>query len=248
MIELSFLIAAFFAGVLMFLAPCTLPLVPGYLAFVSGVSLGRTPDAVARRVVLRNALAFVVGFSIIFILLGTFAAFIGGVLGAWRFELARVAGVILIFFGLTMLGALRLPVISGEWHARIPRFLTLGRPESSFLIGALFAFGWSPCIGPILGSILLLASQSTTALFGALLLSVFSLGLALPFLLVALFFSHAQSFLGRWERAALMLQYVGGSVLVALGVLMLAGRMDLLIVWGYGLFDFLGYDRLLNYL
>jgi cytochrome c-type biogenesis protein len=229
--------AVFLAGVLMFLAPCTLPLVPGYLAFIAG----------DKNRVMQNALGFVLGFSLVFILLGAFAGFIGALLGAWRPVIAQAAGVLVILFGLMLLG-FSIPSLQREWHARLPTWISVGRPESSFLIGALFAFGWSPCIGPLLGTVLLLASISTTALSGALLLAVFSLGLAVPFLLTALLLERAAGVLVRWGRGASVLSAVGGLVLVALGVLMLLGDMGYLATWGYGLLSGLGYDRLLNYL
>src|SRR4051812_14400247 len=116
--------AAFLAGVLMFLAPCTLPIVPGYLAFIAGVTPGETYP---RGRMVRNAIAFVIGFSAVFILLGTFAGTIGHVLGPWRDLIGRVAGVLIVLFGLTMLGILRLPVIASEHHIKLPKFLTLGR-------------------------------------------------------------------------------------------------------------------------
>lgn len=233
---LVFMPAAFLAGVLMFLAPCTLPIVPGYLAFIAGKQ-GR---------VMSNALAFVLGFSVVFILLGTFAGLFGALLAPWRDTLAQVAGVILIFFGLVMLGV-RIPFLSGQKSVRLPAWLSVGHPASSALIGVLFAVGWSPCIGPILGTILLLASSSATALQGAMLLAVFSLGLGLPFLLTALLLDKAQSAFARFTRAANILSKVGGLVLVGLGLLMLTGRMGLLLVWGFDLLDPL-YDQLLEYM
>ena len=243
--------AAFLAGILMFLAPCTLPLVPAYLAFIAGMpesEVAASGRAAVRRRVFYNALAFVIGFSIVFILLGTCAAFIGSVLGVWRYTLARAAGALLILFGITMLGLFHLPLFSGEFHIRLPRGLQLGHPASAFAVGALFALGWSPCIGPILGSVLFIASASATALSGALLLGVFSLGLSLPFLLCALLLSEASAFTSRLAPLARSLQVIGGMVLVMLGVLMLLGDMGVLVSWGYGLFSSLGYDRLLNYL
>jgi cytochrome c-type biogenesis protein len=252
MIDPALWVGAFFAGVFMFLAPCTLPIVPGYLAWISGVSLGGAQDVVARRraraAVLRNALAFVLGFSVIFIALGASAGLIGSALGEWRTILGQFAGVIILIFGITMLNIMRLPGLSYDWRMPTPRFLKLGRPESSFLIGALFALGWSPCIGPILGTILLVASTSSVALQGALLLALFSFGLSLPFILTALLIHEATGFLTRIAGFAQVLAFVGGVFLIVIGVLMLLGRMDLLIVWGYGLLEFIGYDRLLNYL
>ncbi|MBC7836216.1 sulfite exporter TauE/SafE family protein [Acetobacteraceae bacterium] len=229
---------AFLAGVLMFLAPCTLPIVPGYLVFISG----------GEKKVMRNALAFVLGFSVVFIVLGTFAGLIGSVIGPWQDILSKIAGVLIILFGFTMLGVFRLPIIGSEWHTRIPKFLVLGRWESSALIGVLFALGWSPCIGPILGTILLFASTSATALQGAILLAVFSFGLAIPFLLCALFIDKIGNTFARFGRATQILSFIGGIVLVFLGLLMLSGSMGALVLWGFQFFDFLGYDRLLKYL
>ena len=229
---------AFVAWVLMFLAPCTLPIVPGYLAFIGG----------ERRCVVRNAVAFVLGFSAIFVLLGAAAGLFGIVVGAWRYEWARVGGVIIVLFGLTMLGVVHIPALAREWHMRLPGFLVVGKPSSSAFIGALFALGWSPCIGPILGTVLFVASASATALSGALLLALFSAGLALPFLLAALVLSRAQSAFGHLERLSVALSTVGGIFLVLLGVLMLFNATGLLVSWGYGALNFIGYDRLLNYL
>ena len=190
--------AAFLAGILMFLAPCTLPIVPGYLAFIAAVPEGASKGS-ARKRVLINALAFVLGFSAVFILLGTFAAAAGSFLGPWRDTLGRAAGALIIIFGLTMLGVIRIPVLSGDKHMAIPHFLSLGKPHSSALIGALFALGWSPCIGPILGSILLYASASGTAGQGALLLAIFSLGLGLPRAPHAAWRYESACYLGLWR-------------------------------------------------
>jgi cytochrome c-type biogenesis protein len=216
------------------------------------VSLGGPANSAGRArvrgAVLRNAVAFVLGFSLLFIALGASAGLLGGALGAWRPLLAQAAGAMIILFGITMLGIVRIPGLSGERHLPIPRFLSLGRVESSFLIGALFALGWSPCIGPILGTILLIASTEAMALQGAVLLGVFSLGLGIPFLLTALLIHGASSFLNRTGGLVRALSIAGGLFLIFLGVLMLLGRMDVLIAWGYGLFDFAGYERLLEYL
>ena len=245
MTELVLVPAAFLSGVLMFLAPCTLPIVPGYLAFIAGVLPGG--EGRSRGRIIRNAIAFVVGFSVIFILLGTFAAVLGGTVGPWRETLSRLAGVIIVLFGLTMLGFLRLPMLTREWHARVPRFLTIGRPESSAFIGALFAIGWSPCIGPILGTILFVASTSG-AIQGALLLGVFSLGLGIPFILSAIFIDKLSDVFARMARTTSVLSYIGGIILIGVGVLMLLGKMGLLITWGFSVLDFAGYERLLEHL
>jgi len=228
--------AAFLAGVLMFLAPCTLPIVPAYLAFIAGKQ-GR---------VMSNAIAFVLGFSIVFIVLGAFAGVVGAFLAPWRDSLAMAAGAILIFFGLVVLGV-KIPFLSGQKNFATPAWLSVGHPSSSFLIGALFALGWSPCIGPILGTVLLFASTSATAIQGAILLGVFALGLGLPFLVTALLLDKAQATLARWGKVANVLSKIGGLILIGLGVLMLLGRMDLLLLWGFTLFDPV-YEKLLNYM
>ena len=234
----------------MFLAPCTLPIIPGYLVFIAGSPSqgGAVSSKTRRRRILFNAVAFVLGFSIIFILLGVFAATIGGALGHSRELIARAAGLVIILFGLMMLNLVRLPGVSSEWHAKIPKFLALGRWESSLLIGALFAFGWSPCIGPILGTVLLFATSSATAVQGALLLGVFSLGLGVPFLLTALLIDTAGNFFNRWGKAITILSSIGGILLIVLGVLILLGALGTATQWSYALFESLGYNKLYQYL
>jgi len=241
--------AAFIAGLLMFLAPCTLPIVPGYLAFISGGAGDATIETVSakRRRVLINAFAYVIGFSVVFILLGTFAGAIGSVFGPWRDTLGRVAGVLIILFGLTMLGVIKISALQAERHFRLPHFLTIGRFESSLLIGALFAIGWSPCIGPILGSILLLASGSATAGQGAFLLAVFSLGLGIPFILTALLLDKIGDTFAKTGWLAQFFSIFGGILLLLIGILMVFGSMGLLVQWG---FQFLNgpYNKLLQYM
>lgn len=243
--ELFLIPAAFLAGVLMFLAPCTLPIVPGYLAFIAGVSPGEASTGRGR--IIRNAIAFVLGFSVIFILLGLFAGSLGGVVGPWRETLARVAGVFILFFGLTMLGVFKIPLLAGSFRVRTPRFITIGRVESSALIGALFALGWSPCIGPILGTILFVAASSN-AFTGALLLGVFSLGLGIPFILTAIFIECLSDWFSRLGKATIILSYIGGVVLVSLGALMASDQAGLLVAWGFDFFEGVGYGKLLQFL
>lgn len=254
MIELPLFIGAFIAGMLMFLAPCTLPIVPAYLAFIAGVPLDvlRTGNpaarALARRAVLKNAVAFVIGFSVIFIVLGASAGVVGSFVGPWRAALAQVGGAVVILFGLTMLGLFNLPLVSRERRMRLPAYLQIGTLPSSTIIGALFALGWSPCIGPILGTVLLVASNSATVWYGAALLAIFSLGLAIPFIIVAAAVGEASAFLSRIAGFVRVLSVVGGIGLVLGGILMMTGNMGLLVSWGFSLFNGLGYERLLDYL
>lgn len=228
--------AAFLAGVLMFLAPCTLPIVPGYLAFIAG----------NRGQVVRNAAAFVLGFSLVFVALGAFAGVLGALISPWRDTLVVIGGAVLIFFGLVMMGV-RIPFLSEQKSFAAPKWLSIGHPSSSLLIGALFALGWSPCVGPVLGTVLLFASTSSTAIQGAVLLGIFSLGLGLPFLLTALVLERAQRVFVRWSGFVNALSKVGGLLLIGIGVLMLLGRMDLLVTWGFELFDPF-YSKLLLYM
>lgn len=222
--------AAFSAGVLMFLAPCTLSLVPAYLITIAGVSEQEIHRlgwfSATHRRVLFNALAFVVGFSLVFILLGLFSSSLGALLGTWKSVLWYAAGVLLILFGISMLG-LRLPWLSSEWHMRMPAFLQLGRPQSSLLLGTVFAVGWSPCIGPVLGSILFLASTSGTVLQGAMLLAIFSIGLSIPFLLSAVFISVALQGLQKLTGIAAVLYTIGGGILIVLGILILTNKFGI---------------------
>lgn len=236
----------------MFLAPCTLPIVPGYLAFIAGIPLAALSDPAAkrhaRRIVFNNALAFVLGFSVVFVALGASAGLIGTFVGPWRYILAQAGGVIVILFGLTMLGLIPVRLLSQDRRMRLPSFLVLGRLSSSALIGGLFALGWSPCIGPILGTVLLIASNSATAGYGALLLAIFSAGLAVPFLLTALAISESTAFLSRIGGFVRILSIVGGVGLVFGGVVMLLGHSDFFTAWMYRVFESTGYGELLKYL
>lgn len=241
---LALIVSAFIAGVLMFLAPCTLPIVPGYLAFIAGTPGGGVD---ARRRIIWNAVAFVVGFSIIFVALGASAGLLGSFIAPWKEIISRVAGAIIILFGFTMLGIFRLPILSGEKHIPIPKFISIGKWQSSLLIGALFAVGWSPCIGPILGTILFLASGSATALEGAFLLGVFSLGLGAPFILTAFLMQSGQNMFGKWATTSKILSVLGGVALLIIGALMLTDNMGLLIQWGFRFLE-TPYNQLLKYM
>jgi len=254
MIELSigFIAASFFAGLLTFLAPCTLPLVPAYLGFISGVDQDalKNPETAkaARRKIFLNGLAFIAGFSLIFIVFGVLAGFAGTALAPYRIWLARIGGVLVILFGLFMLGFFKLPFFQTDKRIPIPKWLTLGKPSSSLFIGGTFALGWTPCVGPILGSILLLAGTSGTALTGGIMLTVFSIGLATPFLLIAFAFSKATAYIDRISKYLKVVSIVGGTFLIILGLLLATDNFGLTIQYGYELFDFINYEGLLDYL
>lgn len=251
--ELPIIIGAFLAGMLTFLAPCTLPLVPGYLGFISGASAEdlKNPEtaAQAKRKIFINGLFYVIGFSAVFVVFGTLAGLAGQALAPYRVWLARIGGVFVILFGLFTLNVLKIPFLQAERHIiKTPAFLRRGAPGSSFALGSAFAFGWTPCVGPILGSILLLASTSNTAFQGAFLLTVFSAGLAVPFLLVAWGVGAATRYISRFSKYLSAVSIIGGLFLIGLGLLLLFNKTSLLISYGYRFFDFINYDRLLDYL
>jgi cytochrome c-type biogenesis protein len=204
MVDSALLIPSFIAGLLTFLAPCTLPLVPVYLSFIGGVSADELSEPSsgksAKRRILLNGLFFVLGFTAVFISFGALAGVLGANLGPTKIWLGRIGGAAVALFGLIMLGVVKPPTFSQERRFHLPRKLTPGNPISSLIIGGAFAFGWTPCVGPILGSILLFASQSHTATQGALLLGVFSLGLAIPFLAIALAISRSQALIAKTIR------------------------------------------------
>lgn len=250
--DYALIIPGFIAGLLTFLAPCTLPMVPAYLGFISGASLEDLKDpARARRArgkILFNGLAFVIGWSAIFIALGTLAGFAGSALVPYRLWLGRIGGVFVIIFGLFMLNVLKVPFLAREVSFRPPAIFKPGRPANSLILGSAFGLGWTPCVGPILGSILLLASTTATAFQGALLLAVFSLGLAIPFLAIAAGIGSASRYLERATPYLGIVSIVGGLFLIGIGFLMLTGKMPLLIAYGYRFFRFIDYERLLDYL
>jgi cytochrome c-type biogenesis protein len=247
------IVPAFFAGVLTFLAPCTLPLVPGFLAFIGGVDVhgdAGFSGAVRRRIFL-NGLLYTIGFSIVFVLMGLLVGLGGARLIMYRDVLTKVGAVFVIFFGLYLLGASRLQILSWMQRERVfhpSSVLRPGNPLSSFLFGATFAFGWTPCIGPILGSVLFLASSSSTIGQGGVLLGVFALGLALPFLLLAIAIGSATQMVRRLQRWLPMINRLGGLLLVVLGVLLLVDGFGWWNALIYDLFSFINYDRLLDHL
>lgn len=216
--ELTFILSAFVAGLLTFLAPCTLPLVPIYLGFVSGVDpnslTSKELTKKARRKVLVNSIAFVLGFSLVFIIFGVLVGIVGQVLVPYRLWLSRLGGLFIIVFGLFMLGILKWPALSLTKKFSFQKYFHPGKPVSSFVVGASFALGWTPCVGPILGSILLIASTQATVVEGAFLLTIFSFGLALPFLGVAILFARALEYLKILTKYMWLFSLSGGIFLI----------------------------------
>lgn len=253
--DASLIIPAFIAGVLTFFAPCTLPLVPGFLGFISGASADDLKDEVksgmVRKKVFKNALLYVLGFSAVFILMGTVLGAAGLGLVKYKAILSRIGGVLVIIFGLYMMHVLKiraLNFLNSEHKLNIISKLHPGRPSSSFLLGATFAFGWTPCVGPILGGIFTLALTADSLSRATFLLVIFSIGLALPFLLLALAFGSAARYIKKINKYVGVISFIGGLFLVIIGFLLLT---DNLVLWNarvYELLDFINYDRILDYL
>ncbi len=245
----ALIIPAFVAGLLTFLAPCTLPMVPAYLGFISGTSAQEAlgSNARLRSRIFFNGLSFVLGFSAIFILFGVFAGYLGHLFPGYRFWLSRIGGVFVILFGLFMLGAFKWPLLSMEHQLNIKTRFACGSYLNAFGLGAAFGTGWTPCIGPILGSILLLAITQGSAGSGAFLLGVFAFGLSIPFLLVAAALGTAEKAIMRITPYLKWVSRVSGALLIVLGLLLVTNSMGQFIGFAYRLFPFLNYQGLLNY-
>jgi cytochrome c-type biogenesis protein len=243
------ILSAFVAGVVMFLAPCTLPLLPAYLGFISGVSYEELADHTSstkfRRRIVRNSLMFVLGFSLVFILFGLLAGIAGSYVGPLRTVLTKIGGGIIVVFGLLTLGLISPAVLLRERRIRVPSWIQVGTSGSSLLLGGAFAFGWTPCIGPILATILLFASSTETALSGALLLFVFAIGFSIPFVVLAYAISHATTFIRRVEPYLRAISYIGGVFLVLLGIFLMVGELSWLTSWIFRLTGNLEYETYL---
>jgi len=223
------LLTSFGAGVVSFLSPCVLPLVPGYVSYVAGGMLIASGEPTERLVALRLSLCFVLGFSTVFVILGASATSLGQLLLAYRYEANLVGGTAVIVLGLFMMGLARLPWLQREF--RLHHNLGGGRPLAAYVIGLAFAFGWTPCIGPVLGAILTTSAVSATVTQGVLLLSFYSLGLGLPFLAAALFTDSLISRLRVLRRLGRLAQLGAGAVVTAMGVAMLTGDLTRFSYW-----------------
>ncbi|MDP2182744.1 MAG: cytochrome c biogenesis protein CcdA [Actinomycetota bacterium] len=225
------LAAAFAAGLVSFLSPCVLPLIPAYISFITGMSASElAKERAPLRVVLAPSLLFVAGFSLVFVALGASASLLGAFLVAYRLLLVRIAGGALLVLGFFMLGVIEVPWLYGEARFEMGKARAFGR-GAALVMGMAFAFGWTPCVGPILGSILAVAGSSGSVGTGVLLLSAYSLGLGVPFVLVALLFGKLGGTLRWLGRHSLAINRVAGAVLIAVGVLMITGRLGVLSGW-----------------
>ena len=218
---------AFFAGLLSFLSPCVLPLVPSYISFITGVSfedLKKSDDKKRiRYLTITNSLAFIAGFSLIFVALGASSSVVGQFLFEYQDWIRIIGGIMVIFFGLFVSGVLKLDFLTRE-----RKFHLTGKPAGyigTFFVGMTFAAAWTPCIGPILGTILVYASSKGSAVYGFKLLSVYSFGLALPFFLSSLMFNSFLSYSGKIRRYMRWIMIVSGLLLIVFGLLLLTNNV-----------------------
>lgn len=225
---------AFLAGLVSFVSPCVLPLVPAYLSLLTGSSLeelsAQDSGAELRVLAMRHAIAFILGFTLVFVALGLTASEIGGVLNAHRLLIAQIGGVIVVILGLQMMGALRIPFLMRDTRVHLQR--ERRTYWSSGLVGIAFAAGWSPCIGPILAGILALASQQQNAQ-AALLLLAYSLGLAVPFLLTAVAIGAVLPVLNRIKRFLPTIEFTAGVFLIAVGLVLVNNAFLTVAGWFY---------------
>jgi cytochrome c-type biogenesis protein len=224
--------AALIAGLVSFLSPCVLPLVPAYLVYLTGATIehvasNETPSA-SRRAVMLSALMFVLGFSTVFVALGASASFVGGLIRAWSAELSIIAGIVIIVMGLHFLGLTRIGFLMREGRLPIPKPVGLW---GAYLMGLAFAFGWTPCIGPILAAILSVAASEATVTKGALLLAVYSAGLGIPFLIAAFMIERFSSVLTRMKRHLATVERVMGVLMIVVGISFLTGMVSSFSIW-----------------
>lgn len=225
------LAAAFAAGMVSFLSPCVLPLIPGYLSFMTGLTTAELAEGSRRTSdVLVPALLFVLGFSMVFVALGASASVLGQFLSQYRAVIEKVAGVVVALFGVLMLGVIRIPGLYREARFDLAKSRSFGR-GAGVVMGMAFGAAWTPCVGPILGSILALAAASGSVGRGALLLLAYSLGLGVPFLLVALLFDRATPLLRWLGRHSMTINRVAGVVLIVIGILIFSGKFTIIAAW-----------------
>lgn len=241
--EISYISAAF-AGLISFLSPCVLPLVPPYLSFIAGTTSEQmnSEEAIERDVFLRivfSAVVFVLGFTTVFVALGATATTIGQLIQSNLDILAKIGGVIIIIFGIHFLGLVKIPLLYREarYHADTKPAGYLG----SYVIGLAFAFGWTPCIGPVLAVILAMAAAADTLSTGITLLLIYSLGLGIPFILAAMAIKPFMKFMKKFRRHLGTVEKVMGGFLVLTGILFITGSMTLIATWLIEMFPQLAY-------
>ena len=220
--------AALFAGLLSFFSPCVLPLLPAYFSFITGLSLDELTEnrKENRQKVILSTLFYVAGFSFVFILLGASASFLGGLARDWAWILRYFGSAVIIIFGLHLIGVINIQALQFEkrFHVQEKPIHLMG----TFFIGMAFAAGWSPCIGPILTSILFLAGSQETVAQGTLLLTVFSAGLALPFIILSFFIHSILGFMKKTRKLIRVINVGSGALLIGIGLLLITGKFNII--------------------
>ena len=209
---------AFSAGIVSFFSPCILPLIPGYISYLAGVSTAPGQVSINKSVVIARAVMFNLGFMLVFIMMGATGSYIGSSLLAYKPVFLKIGGLIIFLMGLHMTGLLKLQFLYRTY--KLDNKLNIGGPLGALLLGVVFAAGWTPCVGPVLASILVLAGMAGTVAKGALLLGVFSLGLAVPFMLTAVFAGWLVEHLHKINKHLKYVSVVSGMVLMAVGLLL----------------------------
>jgi cytochrome c-type biogenesis protein len=224
--------AALIAGLVSFLSPCVLPLVPPYLIYLTGATIEHVANdetkSSSRRAVMVSAVMFVLGFSTVFVALGASASLIGSLIRAWSAELSIVAGIVIIIMGLHFLGLTRIGLLMREGRLPIPKPVGLW---GAYAMGLAFAFGWTPCIGPILAAILSVAAAEATVTKGAMLLAIYSAGLGIPFLIAAFMVEQFSSLFARMKRHLASVERAMGVLLVITGIGFLTGAVSGVSIW-----------------
>ena len=224
---------ALVAGLLSFVSPCVLPIVPPYLAWLAGISFddlkSETPGAEQRRRVIVAAIAFVLGFATVFIALGATASVVGKTIAQYFDALAIIAGILIIAMGLHFLGVFRIGMLYREARVQVDR--KPAGPLGAYVMGLAFAFGWTPCVGPVLAAILFIAGSEGTALRGAALLGAYSLGIGIPFILAAAFASRFLGWAARFKKHMRKIEMAMGGLLVVTGMLFITGQMSAISYW-----------------
>jgi len=223
--------AALIAGLVSFLSPCVLPLVPPYIVYLTGATiehLGGKTGVASKRAVMLSAVLFVLGFSSVFVLLGASASLIGGLIRAWSAQLSILAGIVIILMGLHFLGLTRIGLLMREGRLPIPKPVGLW---GAYVMGLAFAFGWTPCIGPILAAILSIAAAQATVAKGAGLLAVYSAGLGIPFLIAAFMVERFSALFARMKRHLVTVERAMGVLMILTGIGFLTGAMGNVSIW-----------------
>lgn len=234
---MSIYFLSFFAGIISFLSPCVLPIIPGYISFINGTTLEGLEER-KKNFILKETLLFTIGFSIVFVSLGATATYFGSIMLKYSNIFTYIVGALIIFFSLNMIGVLQLRLLNQELRYHFRNHIT--KPYVSLIVGIGFGFGWSPCIGPILGSVLALASLETTLTKGIILLTIYSAGLAIPFILSGLYITKFLVFSQKTRLHIVKIQKISGYILLITGVLIITGKIQTLGFYLLDWFPFLG--------